>query len=242
MSIKRLLPKALKIWIKQSWRWYEDKRKGYSTKWASQPKKKRDFLFFLELKQPIFSTHLSTNKIHNIQKASQRIESFIIKPKQILSFWQCVGAPNKTNGFKKGRNLIAGKLKEDYGGGLCQISGMVYHLSLIAGLKILERHNHSVDIYKESERYTPLGSDATVVYGYKDLRILNNHPFPIYFQFEITKKGFIGKVYSEQKITKHKIIFETKTFENQKIVTTKKVLKKKNIILNKSSYSVNPRS
>ena len=241
MSIKRLLPKALKVSIKQSWRWYEDNRKGYSSRWANQSKKKRGFLFFLELKQPIFTTHLSTNKIQNIQKASQRIESFIIKPGQILSFWQCVGSPNKRNGFKKGRNLIAGKLKKDYGGGLCQISGMVYHLSLIAGLEILERHNHSVDIYKESERYTPLGSDATVVYGYKDLRILNNHPFPIYFQFTITKKEFIGRIYSEQKITKQKIIFKTKISENQKIVITQRALAKKNIILNKSSYSVNPR-
>jgi len=58
----------------------------------------------------------------------------------------------------------------DYGGGLCQLSGIIYHAVLEAGLEILERHPHSLDIYTATTRYTPLGSDAAVVYGHKDLR------------------------------------------------------------------------
>jgi hypothetical protein len=50
----------------------------------------------------------------------------------------------------------------------------VYHIGIIAGLDIIERYNHSVDIYTDDTRFAPLGTDATVVYGYKDLRIRNN--------------------------------------------------------------------
>ena len=36
-----------------------------------------------------------------------------------------------------------------------------------------------MDIYKEHERFTPLGSDCTVVFGYKDLQIQNPFSFPV---------------------------------------------------------------
>ena len=118
-----------------------------------------------------------------------------------------MGEPNKSNGFKKGRNLIAGVLKEDYGGGLCQLSGMLYHLSLLGGLEIVERFNHTVDIYTDETRYTPLGSDATIVYGYKDLRVRNNYGFPITFQFEITNDALCVELLSTESIEKQKIEF-----------------------------------
>jgi vancomycin resistance protein VanW len=51
--------------------------------------------------------------------------------------------------------------------------GILYYLSLQAGLKPLERYPHSTDIYTDETRFTPLGSDATVVYGYKDFRFVN---------------------------------------------------------------------
>ncbi len=84
------------------------------------------------------------------------------------------------------RNLVNGKIQFTYGGGICQVAGILYHLALMAGLDILERHSHSLDIYTEVERFTPLGADATVVYGYKDLRIRNNTGHPICFEIYIT--------------------------------------------------------
>ncbi len=78
-----------------------------------------------------------------------------------------------------------GSVTSDYGGGLCQISCLLYYLSLKVGLTILERHSHSFDIYTEDQRFTPLGSDAAVAYGLKDLRIRNTFSFPIQFHFDI---------------------------------------------------------
>jgi vancomycin resistance protein VanW len=103
--------------------------------------------------------------------------------------------------------LISGKLKEDYGGGLCQLSSIIYHLSLIAGMDIWERHNHSVDIYKERDRFTPLGSDATVVYGYKDLRIRNNLGTPVKISLSIIDNNLKCVFSSSQPLKRHKIVF-----------------------------------
>ncbi|HTP30232.1 MAG TPA: VanW family protein, partial [Anaeromyxobacteraceae bacterium] len=36
-----------------------------------------------------------------------------------------------------------------------------------------ERHSHSIDLYTDSTRFAPLGADATVAYGRKDLRFEN---------------------------------------------------------------------
>ena len=84
--------------------------------------------------------------------------------------------------FLPGRSLLAGQVGPDYRGGLCQLSGRIYYASLMAGLEIPERHPHSRDIYDDQTRYAPLGADATVAYAFKDLRVLNNLPFPVCFR------------------------------------------------------------
>jgi vancomycin resistance protein VanW len=114
---------------------------------------------------------------------------------------------------------VAGKLQEQIGGGLCQISGAIFHLALLSRLEIVERHQHSVDIYTEENRYTPLGTDATVVFGYKDLRIRNPYHFPIQFWFSVEENHFIGELCSKEKIESSALNFEIKNSENQKTVS-----------------------
>jgi vancomycin resistance protein VanW len=113
---------------------------------------------------------------------------------------------------------VGNKLDLDYGGGLCQLSGIMYYLILEAGLDILERHPHSLDIYTEESRYTPMGSDATVVYGHKDLRFLNNFDFPISFQFEILEKEILIHLCAAKPIKKCIVEFMVEKKENGKQV------------------------
>ena len=162
----------------------------------------------LSLSQPIRKNNFSENKKHNLRLAIQFLQNKIIEPNQILSFWHLIPRPISKNGFKKGRNLLNNQLDVDYGGGLCQLSGILYHLSLQAGLEIVERHPHSMDIYTEENRYTPLGSDATVVYGYKDLRIKNSFSFPIAFRFEIKEEEIVTHFCAAGKIEKCELEFE----------------------------------
>ncbi len=79
-------------------------------------------------------------------------------------------------------------MRPDYGGGLCQLSGLLYYVSIVAGFEIIERHAHSRDIYDDNTRYAPLGSDATVAYGFKDLRVLNTTSSPICFRVWVSQE------------------------------------------------------
>jgi len=146
----------------------------------------------LSLEQRVLPTDYVRAKIHNIETARRSLENLPVPPRGIFSFWRVVGRPTQARGFQPGRSLLGGQLQPDYGGGLCQLSGLLYYLCLQAGLEILERHPHSRDIYNDATRYAPLGADATVAYGFKDLRVLNSLPAPVCFRTRISAEAITG--------------------------------------------------
>ncbi len=137
------------------------------------------------LSQPILPSEGVEAKLHNIRLALKTLNSVRLPSGGLFSFWWLVGRPSAGRGFRAGRSLLGGRLALDYGGGLCQLSGIIYHTALLAGLRILERHPHSVDIYEDGARYTPLGADATVAFAFKDLRLENTLPAPVSFRFAL---------------------------------------------------------
>lgn len=155
--------------------------------WQQTGRKSADnFPPHLTLEQPISPTESVAAKIHNIELALRVIENLPIPPGGVFSFWHLVGRPTPSRDFRVGRSLLGGQLRADYGGGLCQLSGIIYHASLLAGLQILERHAHSRDIYDDTTRYTPPGADATVAYGFKDLRLANSLSAPMCYRFNLS--------------------------------------------------------
>ncbi len=139
------------------------------------------------------SAHVE-GKRHNLSRALEHLRALYLAPGALFSFWHQVGPPSRHRGFVPGRNVVRGHLREDDGGGLCQLSGLLYLLALQAGLRLVERHNHSVDLYTDATRYTPLGADATVVYGYKDLRFVNTQPCPLLLDFTLGEHALTGSL------------------------------------------------
>lgn len=213
---RRLAPPSIKLAARLARRWTDDLCSGHRRRFA-QPNaagrpEGQTFGHTLRLTQPIFNatTELSRiNKIHNMKIAAARIEALVVEPGRIFSFYRAVGRPGRAQHFRKGINIIDGRVVEDYGGGLCQLSSIIYHSSLRAGLEILERWNHSVDLYQDTPRYTPLGADATVFYGYKDLRVLNASGHPIRFRFDIGDAVLTCSVDSAGPLQEHPVVFET---------------------------------
>ena len=208
--------KQIKVFVKLTFRKVEDffNRIPFAIK-----KSEEELPYKVMIQQPFISQEFLENKKHNLRVASEKINQIIIYPNEIFSFWKIVKNPNNTNVYKSGRSFVAGKLQEQIGGGLCQISGAIFHLALLSRLEIVERHQHSVDIYTEENRYTPLGTDTTVVFGYKDLRIRNPYHFPIQFWFSVEENHFIGELCSKEKIETSALNFEIKSSENQKTVS-----------------------
>jgi vancomycin resistance protein VanW len=222
MHYRQLLPKSVKL----SWQLFKrraaDRKSGKDQKWAKKAENHTNFeakaVFSIE--QPIRSNPFLANKVHNLCLAIAEIEQVVVYPGQVFSFWQIVGPPTRKRDYREGRNLINGVLKHDVGGGLCQLSGILYHTALVAGLKIVERHNHSVDFYEENERITPLGADATVAYGYKDLRFENGYDFAIRFRFELADDRLVCRLESPVFIEKKSVSFDIKSVDNQRVVKT----------------------
>lgn len=139
----------------------------------------------LELSQPFKPSETLAGKIHNLTEAARCINRVTVLPGEVFSFWRAVGNPNDSRRFTYGRSIHNGVQTKDFGGGLCQASGIMHHAALLAGLEVVERFNHSVDLYTDETRFAPLGTDATVFYGFKDLRIRNNTGSPIKFELMV---------------------------------------------------------
>jgi vancomycin resistance protein VanW len=145
------------------------------------------------------STHWE-GKLSNLRLGATRLERVCLGPGQLFSFWHFVGNPSAKRGFATGRSIQSGRVQADTGGGLCQLSGLCYELALRAGLEIRERFPHSHDLYDDTTRFTPLGLDATVVWGVKDLRFVNPHPWPVLFAFEVSDQTITGRAFCKHPI------------------------------------------
>lgn len=236
--VKKFIPASLKLWYTINKRRYRDLFNGNHKKFAGQFAK-RDGLFpIVTIEQPIRLNELAENKIHNIRLAINKLDHIIIEPGKLFSFWQLVGDPSEKNGYKKSRSIIAGEMETTIGGGLCQLSGLIYFLALKAGLTITERHAHSLDIYTESERFTPLGSDATVAYGYKDLRFINPHKFVVCFSFQLTQTSLKGTVSATERTAPCTIEFECKKNDTCIDVTTINKVNGETVVIDRSRYGL----
>jgi vancomycin resistance protein VanW len=176
----------------------------------------------ITLSQPLGSaaSHYLVNKKHNLTLAIQQLQEVIIAPGQIFSFWHWVGHPDAKAGYVPGRTITGEALATTVGGGLCQLSGLLYFLALKGGLTILERHPHSKDIYTDATRFTPLGSDATVVYGYKDLRFQNPLSFPICIRFFMSEKDIQVCLCASEAIAESRVEFRVHSADGGDSVET----------------------
>lgn len=122
-----------------------------------------------------YSTSLKNkeeNTIYNIKLASKMINGILVKPQEVFSFNKYVGPAEKEDGYKESTIIANGRFENGYGGGVCQVSSTIYNAALLANLPIVERYNHS--IYGDATKYVPLGRDAAIFFGYKDLKFKNN--------------------------------------------------------------------
>ncbi|MDR2186803.1 MAG: VanW family protein [Azonexus sp.] len=174
------------------------------------------------MEQAILPGASVTAKRHNLRLAATVLNNREISPGGILSLARLLGEPSAKRGYRHGRVLIGGSITQGEGGGLCQLSGLLYQLALQAGLGIVERHAHSHDIYTEDTRFCPLGSDATLVYGYKDLRLHNTLPVPVAFRIELTDDALTVALCAPQPIAPHQVEFlRCGEFPDSRMVSTR---------------------
>lgn len=126
---------------------------------------------------------LQYNKITNLHLAAARIDGLLLRPGETFSYWRCIGAPTARRGYLPGMVLRNGKVEAATGGGLCQLSNLIYWMTLHTPLTVTERHHHGYDVFPDANRTQPFGSGATCFYPYGDLMIRNDTDRP--FQLRV---------------------------------------------------------
>lgn len=114
------------------------------------------------------------NKITNLRLAAARLDGVVLRPGETFSYWRLIGHPTRRKGYLDGIVLFCGTFRPGVGGGLCQLSNLIYWMTLHTSLTITERYRHSYDVFPDCGRTQPFGSGATCVYPYRDLMIRND--------------------------------------------------------------------
>ena len=123
-------------------------------------------------------THVAAAKRQNLRLLAETLDATVVEPGEVWSLWRLAGRPTHARGYGDAAAIVDGELTTAVGGSTCLLSTVVFNAALLAGLEIVERTQHSVDTYGD-RRYFELGRDATIEYGYLDLRFRNPHPYPL---------------------------------------------------------------
>ena len=161
-----------------------------------------------------FNNH--TSRGSNIHTAGESSGDIILMPQEIYSYNKATGPRVLSKGYKYAPVIIGGKYRNGEGGGVCQVSTTIYNAALLAGLEIVEVHNHTY-----ISHYVSGGRDATVAYGYYDLKFKNPYSHPIYIKNIVGDGAITTKIYgckddikriyvrTEHEYKKDKIIIKT---------------------------------
>ena len=165
-----------------------------------------------------FSTQYDANnkdRSTNLNIAASKIDGTILSPGEEFSYNKIVGARSIAAGYKEAKIYQGGQIIDGIGGGICQISSTLYNAVICANLKVTERYNHQF-----ITSYVQPGRDATVAYGSKDFKFVNNRTYPIridvYISSGIAKVDIYGiKEKNEKEISIDVDIISTIPYETK---------------------------
>ena len=138
--------------------------------------------------------YLQENKVENLKLALKKHNGLEINPGEYFSYWKAIGKPSYRKGYKDGVVLSPdGTFKPGVGGGLCQLSNLIYWMTLHTPLTVTERYRHSHDVFPDIKRTQPFGSGATCFYNYLDLEIKNTTNTKYQLILFLTDKYLVGE-------------------------------------------------
>ncbi|HBV99382.1 MAG TPA: hypothetical protein DEF36_20375 [Desulfotomaculum sp.] len=111
---------------------------------------------------------------YNIGLAADQLAGTVVQPNEIFSQNDTIGPYTESKGYRAGPTYSGNRLVTTVGGGVCKIATLLYNVVTFSDLKIIMRSAHSMTV-----PYVPPGQDATVYYGVRDFRFINNSGGPV---------------------------------------------------------------
>ncbi len=144
------------------------------------------------------------NKLDNLKLIQKQLNGLFILKGETFSFNLSTKDANKKDPYKDGLIIVNGKMIAQSGGGVCQMSNIIFEAILHSPLTIKERHAHKTDYFKKDES-TILGLDATVNSGWLDLKISNETNNNYQLKVDIVNNELLVTLLSD---TKHNLNYE----------------------------------
>lgn len=158
-----------------------------------------------------YSTTFSTkaaNRTTNIRLASNKINGVVLMPGQEFSYNKVVGKRTAAAGFKSAPAYSGGKVINDIGGGICQVSSTLYNTALRANLEIIKRSNH-----RFATGYVPLSTDATVSWGGPEFIFKNSRKYPIKIVSTVNGGKIKVDIYGCKEETEYEVVIQSETLQ-----------------------------
>ena len=142
-----------------------------------------------------FSTTLVgsvSGRTHNIRLACQALDGVVLLPGDVLSFNRSVGRRTAERGYCDAPVILRESRQLQLGGGICQVASTLFVAGLVSGLSVVDRHRHSTPV-----DYIPLGQDATISWGVKDLKLRNDLDQPVRVHVEVLGSTLTARIEAE---------------------------------------------
>ena len=128
-----------------------------------------------------------------VRRAISIIDGTIVPPGGVFSVDKTVGPRDPAHGFTgKGHVFIDGHMELQSGGGMCQVATTLFNASMLADLKVVERHQHIRTV-----PYVDPGRDATIYHGQKDFKIQNNTDAPLLISYRTNRSHAIVSLFGK---------------------------------------------
>jgi vancomycin resistance protein VanW len=141
-----------------------------------------------------FDMAYQENKVFNLKLAAAALDKLIIQPNETFSFWRGIKGADKATPYKDGLTVIDGELTTSQGGGLCQLSNLLFIMFLHSPLTIVERHGHGSKEFPDPVSGGPVGVDATIAEGWLDLKVKNETDSPIQINITFDDESIYGSL------------------------------------------------
>ncbi len=156
------------------------------------------------------SPYNRNSRVANIKKAVGIINGCVLEPGAEFSANTVLGPRTYDLGWQPAPAIVRGGSEDQAGGGVCQVSTTLYNAVLKAGLEIVSRRGHSIQL-----SYVNGGLDATINTGTIDFVFRNDSTENVYIfgwvdssekkvRFEIYRMAF-PEEYDEIKLSSEKV-------------------------------------
>jgi len=134
--------------------------------------------------------HGDSNRLNNINLASEAVNGYILLPDEEFSFNGVVGQRTAERGYRPAPSLSQGETITTIGGGICQTSSTIYAAIRPTDLLVTEQQRHGRPV-----PYLPWGWDATVFWNFIDFKFVNNTNYPIRIDARLEGRDVIVEVW-----------------------------------------------